>query len=137
MLNLILICKFLEISRKLHVYIILVPGLMLQIQIPSAVKRKVIMAKSSVKKHSLIIAPRFYFVLFFSENMKKHQLYLHVPPCTCPFFGNIPSIKTLVVHLTSEYVNNLINMEFNKFLDFTMFSKAFYYQYLKSVVLQQ
>ena len=35
-------------------------------------------------------------------------------------------IKTLVVNLTSEYVNNPINKEFDKFLDFTMFSRVFF-----------
>ena len=48
--------------------------------------------------------------------------YTYVTPA---HFLEIFQIKTLVVNLTSEYVNNPINKEFNKFLDFTMFSKVF------------
>ena len=50
--------------------------------------------------------------------------YTYVTPA---HFLEIFQIKTLVVNLTSEYVNNPINKEFNKFLDFTMFSRGFFY----------
>ena len=49
--------------------------------------------------------------------------YTYVTPA---HFLEIFQIKTLVVNLTSEYVNNPINKEFNKFLDFTMFSRVFF-----------